>query len=124
MSAKRRQREAAVPKPLEIPLVHERYDWRHPLLRELVSVTVFGSDNLMFDVLLTRVPSVGEEIEHGAKQYKVLHVTHVETDDDGRTCCGSHAHVMAELLPPDTRSYKKYRLETLAKKPKRGRPKR
>ena len=41
---------------------HERYDRSHPLLRELVRVHVDAADSASFDMLLTRVPGIGEEL--------------------------------------------------------------
>jgi hypothetical protein len=68
--------------------LHERYDRSHPLLRELVDVNVYGDDGVWFDVLLTRVPGLGEEIHKDEKSYKVVRVWHQPVDDDGRTPFG------------------------------------
>ena len=38
--------------------LHERYDWSHPLLRELVLVHVDADDGTSFDTLLTRMPGI------------------------------------------------------------------
>jgi hypothetical protein len=87
----------------ETPL-HERYDRSHPLLRELVTVNVQCDDGVWFDVLLTRVPGLVEEMHREEKSYKVIRVWHQPVDDDGRTPFGWHALVDAELQPEDFRS--------------------
>jgi hypothetical protein len=80
---------------------HERHNPAHPLLRELVLVHVDGTDGAFFDVLLTRVPGIGEEIIREDRYYKVLRVQHESVDDDGRARFGWHAFVDADLLPLD-----------------------
>jgi len=80
---------------------HEGHDTSHPLLRELVLVHVDVDDGTSFDMLLTRVPGIGEEINREDRSYKVLHVQHEPVDDDGRARFGWHAFVDAELQPTD-----------------------
>ena len=81
--------------------LHERYDRSHPLLRELVRVHVDADDGASFDMLLTRVPGIGEELVPEDRCYKALRVQHEPVDNDGRARCGWHAFIEAELLPPD-----------------------
>ena len=88
-------------KRAEKPTLHERYNRSHPLLRELVDVNVYCDDGVWFDVLLTRVPGLGEEIHRDEKSYKVVRVWHQPVDDDGRTRFGWHALLDAELQPED-----------------------
>jgi hypothetical protein len=80
---------------------HERYNHLHPLLRELVFVHVDAVDGTKFDMLLTRVPGIGEEINREAKSYKILRVQHEPVDDDGRARFGWHAFIDAELQPEE-----------------------
>lgn len=87
--------------PQEVPPPHERYNRAHPLLRELVLVHVGGNDGESFDVLLSRVPGIGEEICREDRTYKVLRVIHDSVDDDGRARSGWHAIVDTELQPLD-----------------------
>lgn len=82
--------------------LHERYNPAHPLLRELVYVHVDTPDREPFDALLTRVPSIGEEITKEADQYKILRVQHQMVNDDGRAYLGYHAWIDAKLLPPES----------------------
>jgi hypothetical protein len=89
-------RKRTEPKP-----PHERYNPAHPLLRELVLVNVDVGNGTSFDVLLTRVPSVGEEITREGDEYRLTRVQHYPVDDDGRAYLGYHAFVFAELLPQD-----------------------
>ncbi len=82
-------------------MIHERYDPSHPLLRELVFIHVYGDDGESFDVLLTRVPGIGDEIDREAVSYRVVRVQHEPVDDDGRARLGWHAFVEAQLQPED-----------------------
>jgi hypothetical protein len=84
-------------------MTHERYDPSHPLLRELVLVHVDGNDGESFDVLLTRVPGLGEEIDREDRSYKVARVQHEPVDDDGRARFGWHAFIEAHLQPEGKR---------------------
>ena len=88
-------------RPMQSPPLHERYDRSHPLLRELVSVHVNSNDGARFDVLLTRVPCIGEAIEHAGKYYCVLRVFHTPVDDDGRAYIGYHAMIDANYWPEE-----------------------
>jgi hypothetical protein len=84
----------------EQPL-HPRYDRSQPLLRELVSVHIDGNDGESFDVRLTRVPGIGEEIVRQQNTYKVKRVRHYSVDDDGRAFLGYHAFVKGEFIPEE-----------------------
>ena len=78
---------------------HERYDPSHPLLRELVLIHVDADDGSSFDMLLTRVPGIGELVGREDRSYKVLRVWHEPVDDDGRGRFGWHAFIDVELQP-------------------------
>jgi len=54
-----------------------------------------------FDVLLTRVPCIGEEIIQEDRSYRITRVQHVECDRDGKARWGCHAFLEAELVPPE-----------------------
>ncbi|CAG1010418.1 hypothetical protein PHYC_03847 [Phycisphaerales bacterium] len=86
-----------------MPEMHPRYDYRQPLLRELVSVCVWPSRYVedSFRVRLTRIPGVGEEVLVGADSYRITRVQHDLVDNDGRARLGEHAYVEAVLMPPD-----------------------
>jgi hypothetical protein len=88
-------------KPKQEIVLHELYNRAHPLLRELVTITVFGDDGRIFDVLLTRVPCVGEFISKEDYYYKITRVEHFPVDDDGRSFAGSHAIVVGEFTLDD-----------------------
>lgn len=85
---------------------HPRYDPRVPLLRELVRVHVDGDDGLSVDVLLTRIPGIGEEIVIEGQSYRIHRVQHDVVDDDGRAF-GWHAFVDAEHVPEEERRPRK-----------------
>ena len=85
----------------ESPPLHERYNPAHPLLRELVLVHVCATDGTHFDMLLTRVPGIGEELSQEDRIYRILRVQHEPINDDGRARFGWHAFIDAELLPPE-----------------------
>lgn len=79
-----------------------------PRLRELVYVTgrpVNTQD--WFDVLLTRVPGLGEEVGIETDCYRVVRVTHMPVGYDGRAYFGWHAMIEVELVPePEPRRRK------------------
>ncbi|MBX3357307.1 MAG: hypothetical protein KF745_02655 [Phycisphaeraceae bacterium] len=52
-----------------------------------------------FDVLLSRVPGIGEHLSKGGDTYQVTAVQHVPLDEDGRASCGWHALLDAVLIP-------------------------
>ena len=100
-------------------MTHERYNPDHPLLRELVFVHVYAKDG-DFDILLTRVPGIGEEINKEDWSYKVVRVQHEPVDDDGRARLGWHAFVDAELLPPEDTEPSSALRRTRRRRQKRG----
>ena len=71
-----------------------------PRLRELVHVTgrPVGTQD-WFDILLTRVPGLGEEVELDCEAYRVVQVTHAPVGYDGRAELGWHAMIEVELVP-------------------------
>jgi hypothetical protein len=78
----------------------EWHNPENPRLRELVFVHVYAVDG-DFDLLLTRVPGIGEEINQEDRSYKVVRVQHEPVENDGRARLGWHAFVDAELLPSE-----------------------
>lgn len=90
--------------PLQMPPMHERYNEKHWLLRDIISVHVdVLNNNTFFRVYLTRVPCVGERITYGRYEYRVLCVVHHPVNDDGRAEFGDHSSVEAEWLPEEPR---------------------
>ena len=87
--------------PKKLPIQYDLYDQSHPRLKELVLVNVLVKEDVFFDLLLTRVPSIGEEINREDRSYKITRVRHEPVDPDGRARFGWHAFVDAELLPED-----------------------
>jgi hypothetical protein len=78
---------------------HDRFDPKHPLLRELVSVHFEVANGTPFDANLTRIPCVGEEVFKESACFRVLRVQHTIVDDDGRAFAGYHAYVEAVEVP-------------------------
>ena len=62
----------------------------------LLNVKVDGGTQ--FDILLTRVPGIGEEINREDRSYRILRVQHEPLDDEGRPRFGWHAFIDANLL--------------------------
>jgi hypothetical protein len=118
-SAKRKRR--AIPKRRFGSLIPGQCppEWQRPCeprLRELVDVTgrPVGTND-WFDLLLTRVPCLGEEVEIEAETYRVVRVTHAPVSYDGRVELGWHAMIEVELVPePEP--------EARRRKPKRPAP--
>lgn len=73
-----------------------------PRLRELVYVRLLFEDKDGTEVLLTRVPGLGDEIEHDGLIYRINRVRHYPVNADGRADFGWHAFVWLELLPEQT----------------------
>jgi hypothetical protein len=79
----------------------------HPLrsrserrLRELVDVSIGSHDGMpLLNVLLSRVPTLGEEIEVKGRIYRVIGVQHSTLDLDGRAALGSHAYLTVVEVP-------------------------
>lgn len=75
---------------------------RDSLVSNVVFVSVHVDDPPdIFFVQLTRVPGIGEEIVRGGDIYRAIRVAHHPVDDNGRTRFGSHATVVAALVPDD-----------------------
>jgi hypothetical protein len=74
-----------------------RYNPAIPLLKELVLVHVDATDGAKFDVHLTRVPGIGEEIVLENRSYQIIRVQHAIVNDDGRAEFGWHAFIQAIL---------------------------
>lgn len=88
--------------PPQMPPMHERYNGKHWLLRDIIFVHVDVVNNdTYFQAHLTRVPVPGEFIYYGAYQYLVLKVFHATVDDDGRATAAYHAYIDAEWQPED-----------------------
>jgi len=108
--------------PPPLPELHRRYNPCEMLLRDIVSIIVFGTDYKQFSVNLTRVPCINETIAYEASTYKVVAVHHDPVDNDGRASCGSHAILYTEPIqdedPPTAPSKGKriYRTKSLAEK--------
>jgi hypothetical protein len=78
--------------------MHPRFDRSQTLLRDLVFVNVSTYDGQSFDALVTRVPSIGEEINREDRTYRILRVRHELVDNDGRAHLGWHAFIDAQLV--------------------------
>ncbi len=88
--------------PVEVPILHARPDRSQSRLRDIVSIHVDVMNNdTYFDVYLSRVPGLGEEITYGPREYQVIRVIHMPVDNDGRPGIGSHAYVDANILPEE-----------------------
>jgi hypothetical protein len=72
-----------------------------PLLKELVLVHVDATDDTDFDIRLTRVPGIGEEIIVENRSYQVIRVQHCGVNENGRAFAGYHAYVEAILRSED-----------------------
>ena len=85
-------------------------------------MNVTGNDGIWFDVLLTRVPGIGEGLIREDTTYKVVRVLHNRLDDDGRAEMPYHAYVDVEELQPDVKpqtkgGHKKPRQKTSRRAP-------
>lgn len=80
-------------------VLYSHCDRGQPLLREIVRIGVSSDDGSSFDISLTRVPCVGEEISKNGAVYRITQVRHAAVDDDGRARLGWHALVDAVLVP-------------------------
>jgi hypothetical protein len=86
---------------------------------------VFADDGLYFQILLTRVPGIGEEFVREDKSYKIVRAQHYIVDDDGRAAFGWHALVDVELQPEEEYTPQKRQKEGSGKeKPRRKSSKR
>lgn len=78
------------------------YPRPQPLLRDVVQVCFFTPTGIIFNVYLTRVPAVGEDVAIGATIYRVSQVQHCALEQDGRSRFGSHASVdVVEIAEPE-----------------------
>lgn len=75
----------------------------------LICVQVMGAKS--FDMLMTRVPTIGEEINREDRSYLVLRVQHEPIDSEGYARLGWHAFVEAKLLQPDEEPLKNRQLK-------------
>jgi hypothetical protein len=92
----RGSRRSADPHSLSHPL----FDRRQRRLREIVNVCMGSHDGMpLRDVLLSRVPTIGEEIAVEARIYRVIRVQHSTLDLDGRAALGTHAYVTVVEVP-------------------------
>jgi hypothetical protein len=53
----------------------------------------------LINVLLSRVPTIGEEVAVDASIYRVIGVQHSALDLDGRAAFGTHAHLTVVEVP-------------------------
>ncbi len=53
----------------------------------------------LINVLLSRVPAIGEEVAVEARIYRVIGVQHSTLDLDGRAAFGTHAHLTVVEVP-------------------------
>jgi hypothetical protein len=65
----------------------------------LIHVHVDGEDG--FDIALTRVPCVGEQVNRDDRSYAVTKVQHEPIEISGKARFGWAAFIDAELLPPE-----------------------
>jgi hypothetical protein len=72
-------------------------EFRHHLV--LVNVSV--EDGSSFDVQLTRVPGIGEEIIREDWSYRVIRVQHEAVDSERKTRSGWHAFVDVNREPEE-----------------------
>jgi len=77
------------------------WEERGPAVRTYVLVHVYVGASDGFDISLSRVPGLGEEINVEDRSYKVTRVQHEPVDEYGRARLGWHAFVDADLLPPE-----------------------
>lgn len=81
-------------------LPHPLFDRRHRRLREIVDVCMGSHDGMpLRNVLLSRVPTIGEEVAVEATIYRVIGVQHATLDLDGRATFGTHAHLTVVEVP-------------------------
>lgn len=86
-------------KPKEVPPPCQ-YKRGEPRLRELVNVGVlFTETRGGFNMVLTRVPCIGEEIAHPEGLFRVVSVEHQQLDNYGWSEFGNHAIVEVESVP-------------------------
>jgi hypothetical protein len=87
----------------------ETLDLSHPLfnrserrLCEIVDVCMGSHDGMpLLNVLLSRVPTIGEEVAVEARIYRVIGVQHSTLDLDGRAAFGTHAHLTVVEVPDE-----------------------
>lgn len=86
--------------PESIDLTHPLFDRSQRRLRELVDVCMASHDGMpLLSVLLSRVPSLGEEVVVEASTYRVIGVQHASLDPDGRARFGTHAYLTVVEVP-------------------------
>jgi len=89
-----------------------RLDPHEPRLSEIVLLHVHTAADDDFDLLLTRVPGLGEEISREGRSYKIVRVQHEPVDDGGRARFGWHAFIEAEIVPDEIGTRPKRRKHT------------
>ncbi len=70
--------------------------------KRFVFIHVTSSNDVRFDMLLTRVPCVGEELNREDRSYKVTRVQHEPCDHQGYVRLGWHAFVDVDLLAEES----------------------
>ena len=71
------------------------------------------AEDASFDIMLSRVPSIGEDINLEDRCYRVTRVQHESVDMEGRARFGWHAMINAELQPEETRLAGRTRMKEL-----------
>lgn len=95
-------REQERPRNLDVAAAppHPLFDRSKRRLRELVDVCMGSHDGMpLLNVLLSRVPAIGEEVSVDAKLFRVIGVQHEALDFDGRAPFGTHAHLTVVEVP-------------------------
>lgn len=81
-------------------LHHPLFDRRQRRLCEIVDVCLGSHDGMQLrSVLLSRVPTIGEEIAVEATVYRVIGIQHATLDLDGRAAFGTHAYLTVVEVP-------------------------
>lgn len=70
-------------------------------LRDVLLIHAVASDGTRFDILLTRVPCIGENISIEDRSYRVVRVDHEPVNSEGVARLGWHAFLDVERLPPE-----------------------
>jgi hypothetical protein len=79
---------------------HPLYDRSRRRLQEIVDICMGSHDGMpLFNVLLSRVLTIGEEVAVGPRIFRVIGVQHSPLDLDGRATFGTHAHLTVVEVP-------------------------
>lgn len=108
-----------------VDLSHPLFNRSERRLREIVDVCMGSHDGMpLINVLLSRVPAIGEEVAVEARIYRVIGVQHSTLDFDGRAAFGTHAHLTVVEVPdvdylhrPESPALRRTRRKKSRKKP-------